>query len=146
MCKVGDIVIVENFKNELGEDVERHPFIIIGDKKGTVLGNETDRVGVLLNSFRNRYHRDKKLKFPANMEVRKKDGAVKGSYAKTNYLFCFDSNNTEMIKVGSVNKEFLRSLRKNIAKNLQDNKIIVITSNIEFDKYYELEDEYELGM
>ena len=32
MCKVGDIIVIKEFKNEIGEPVKKHSFVVISDE------------------------------------------------------------------------------------------------------------------
>lgn len=33
MCKLGDIIVVKEFKNEYGETIPKHSFVVINDEK-----------------------------------------------------------------------------------------------------------------
>lgn len=41
MCKVGDIILVNNYKSE-GKALDRHSFIIISDENGKIEGVDYD--------------------------------------------------------------------------------------------------------
>ncbi len=44
MCKLGDIIVVDEFKNEVGEVVSKHSFVVIDDNNDCIEGLNYDFV------------------------------------------------------------------------------------------------------
>ena len=61
MCRPGDIIIIKNFKDELGSSVDKHSFIVIDNKK-YITSN-------MMCSFKNDNQKQKKLKYYGNYEI-----------------------------------------------------------------------------
>jgi len=53
MCKLGDIIVVDEFIGEDGKKVCRHSFIVINDKPGFIEGLGYDFVVNVMSSFKN---------------------------------------------------------------------------------------------
>ena len=142
MCKVGDIIIIEKFKNETGEDVARHPFIVISTKNGIIESMSFDMIGVLMSSIKNEEHRKKKLSYDVNIELKKEAGAKVDSYIKGNQLYCFQQDKIDYFKVGCVDIDVFLELREEIKKLAKQRKAVFITTNLE--DLEELEEVIEL--
>ena len=48
MCKLGDIILVNKFKNEDGEIVSKHSFVVINDEKDSIGGLKYDFVANMM--------------------------------------------------------------------------------------------------
>ena len=48
MCKLGDIIIINNFKNEDGIDVSKHSFVVINDEEDSIRGLKYDFVANMM--------------------------------------------------------------------------------------------------
>ena len=59
MCKLGDIIVIKQFKNEVGEKVKKHSFVVVSDDKNTIEGLEYDFISNMLCSFHNEEHKRK---------------------------------------------------------------------------------------
>lgn len=70
MCKLGDIIVINKFKNENGDTITKHSFVVINDEKNYVEGLKYDFVSNMLCSFHNKHHKNKKLKFRENFEIK----------------------------------------------------------------------------
>ena len=44
MCKLGDVIIIKEFKNENGEIVSRHSFVVINDEPDFVEGFKITKI------------------------------------------------------------------------------------------------------
>ena len=38
MCRIGDLIVIEEFYDELGNKDSRHSFVVLNDKKGKIEG------------------------------------------------------------------------------------------------------------
>ena len=59
MCKLGDIIVVKEFKNELGEAIPKHSFVVINDEMDYVEGLKYDFVTNMMCSFHSDEHKTK---------------------------------------------------------------------------------------
>lgn len=136
MCKLGDIIVVKEFKNEIGETIPRHSFVVINDEEDYVEGLRYDFVSNMMCSFHNNEHKNKKLKFEENLEV--KENSISGEkinkksgYIKADQLYYFDKNLIEYQVIAHMEAELLdelvqlililneKGLLKNILTNLE---------------------------
>ena len=53
MCKLGDIIVVNNYKGEDGKEIRKHSFVVIDDESGTIAGLEYSFVASVISSFKN---------------------------------------------------------------------------------------------
>ena len=71
MCKLGDIIVVNNYIGDDNKQINQHSFIVVSDEKGTIAGLEYSMVTSVISSFKNDEQRQKKLKHEENMELPK---------------------------------------------------------------------------
>lgn len=119
MCKIGDIIAVNNFIGDGKNNVGFHYFIVVEDEKGTISGFSFDIVSVVMSSFQSEEHKRKKLKYEANIEIDVTDGNVNGNklkngYIKADQLFYFDKHKTKYYVVGQVDGDVLIKLIEHI--------------------------------
>lgn len=70
MCKFGDIVVINKFKNEIGNIISKHSFVVISDESNYIEGLKYDFVSNMMCSFHNEKHRNKKLRYKENIEIK----------------------------------------------------------------------------
>ena len=70
MCKLGDIIVIKEFKNEFGETIPKHSFVVISDQANYIEGFRYDFVSNMLCSFHNKKHKQKKLKYKENLPIK----------------------------------------------------------------------------
>lgn len=97
MCKVGDIIVINEFKNENDKVISKHSFVVISDEENYISGLKYDFVVNMLCSFHNKKHRNKKIKFKENLEIKEtsicgKNINNKTGYIKVDQLYYFDKN------------------------------------------------------
>lgn len=127
MCCVGDIILIKEFKNEDGQVIPIHPFVVVDDQEDKIQGLDFDMVGVLMSSFKNDEHRRRKLSMRQNLEITVEDGVKKDGYLKANQLHYFKKENTNYITVGKVDDDLLEALLE-LIQTL--NRVIVNTRNL----------------
>lgn len=130
MCRVGDIIIVNHFKNETGKDVSKHPFVIVSRKGGVIKSLAFDTVAVLMSSIKSEEHRKKQLSYGINFEIKKEHGPLKDSYIKENQLYCFQLDELDYFRVGSVDVDVFLELRKEIKEFAKQRKAKFILTNL----------------
>ena len=72
MCKLGDIIVIKEFRNEYGKKINRHSFVVINDEKNSIEGMNYDFISNMLCSFHSDEHKNRKLKFKENYEIAEK--------------------------------------------------------------------------
>ncbi len=145
MCKIGDIILIEKFKNEHGKDVGMHPFIVLSTKKGVIESMPLDMIAVLLSSIKDEKNRKRNLSYEVNYEVKKEAGLKKDSFVKGNQVYCFDSNKSDYRRVGSIDVDIFMEIREHVKMMLLQGKAQIITTNLELeDDSKELENEMSL--
>ncbi|MBO5530684.1 MAG: type II toxin-antitoxin system PemK/MazF family toxin [Bacilli bacterium] len=114
MCKFGDIIVVNKYVAENGQEIGEHSFIVIDDEGSTISGLEYSFVASVISSFKN--NKKKKLSYEGNIEL--PDDAVKGiklkkeSYVKADQAFYFNKKKISYYILGSVNDEYYDQLIK----------------------------------
>lgn len=110
MCKAGDIILVNSYKD--GNTVlGRHSFVVISDENGEIEGLRYDMICNVLSSFKSEKQREQKLsRYPANYEIKNSDSVTnpdngKDGYLKTDQLYYFQKKNLEFDVIGSLNKD-----------------------------------------
>ena len=63
MCKLGDIILVENYIGDDGKEINQHSFVVVSDEKGTIAGLDYSMVASVISSFKSEEQRQKKLKY-----------------------------------------------------------------------------------
>ena len=69
MCKLGDVIVIKEFKNEYGKIIPKHSFVIINDEADYVEGFNYDFVANMLCSFHSNKHKTQKLKYKQNLPI-----------------------------------------------------------------------------
>lgn len=98
MCKLGDIIVVNKYIAENGEEIGKHSFIVIDDNPDSIRGLEYTHVTTVISSFKSEEQRKNKLKYKGNIEVieYEKNGNIKSfrnpSYTKADKLFYFNKD------------------------------------------------------
>lgn len=115
MCKLGDIIVIKEFKNEYGETIPKHSFVVINDETDFVEGFRYDFVSNMLCSFHNNEHKKQKLKYIENLPV--KEEKISGEkinnkegFIKADQLYYFDKNKIEYKVLAHMDPELLDEL------------------------------------
>lgn len=134
MCKLGDIILVKEFKNEKGNSIPKHSFVVINDEEGYIEGLKYDFVSSMMCSFHNNKHKSIKLRFEENFEI--KEGLISGKninnksgYIKADQLYYFNKKLIEFQIIEHMDKQLLNELvqliivlnEKGLLKNISSN-------------------------
>lgn len=136
MCKLGDIIVVNKYLGENGKEIDRHSFIVIDDNKNSIKGLSYTHVASVISSFKNKAHKDKKLKYKENMEIKtfiknnKEYNFSKPSYIKADKFFYFDKNKLDYYVFGRISDDLLNELIKLIIQLSKEEKITIVTNNL----------------
>lgn len=116
MCKLGDIIVVNNYIGDDGKIITKHSFVVINDKPGFIQGLGYDFVANVMSSFKNEEHRMKKLRFEENIEIISKDIISdistnrKSGFIKADQLIYFDKKKIDYYILGRIDNELLDDL------------------------------------
>lgn len=93
MCQIGDIILVQKYKDH-GQDLSRHSFVVISDENGEIQGLTYDFIANVLSSFKSDTQRERKLKYPDNFPIDSSDTETnphnnKSGYVKADQLYYF---------------------------------------------------------
>lgn len=135
MCKLGDIIVVKEFKNENGITIPKHSFIVIDDNKDSIKGLNYDFVTNMMGSFHNEEHKKKKLKYKQNLYIPKgqiigKNLNLKDGFIKANNLYLFKKDKIRYRKIGHLNNSITNELLNIIQILQKENKARLITTNL----------------
>jgi len=114
MCKVGDIIVVKNYKSQ-GEMVARHSFVVLSTEEGKIKGLDFDMVCNVMSSFHSEEHREKKMGYPGNFEYSSeqeyiRNGHGKDGFIKAEQFYYFDRSKTDFYVIGNVTPELFNAL------------------------------------
>lgn len=110
MCKIGDILLIFNAKNNK-YSVGPHPFIVLDDNAGTVKGIYSyDFVGLLVSSADTEEKKERLKKFEGNFPLVTDDKIMNSNfrsenrdgYVKADQFFYFDKNKISYVHIGKV--------------------------------------------
>ena len=135
MCKLGDIIVVDEYLGEDGVKLTKHSFVVIDDNKNNIKGLDYDFIAPVMSSFKDKEHKEKVLSYPVNKEITNEDiqgefKLKKESYIKTNKLYYFDKNNIKYHILARVTDEFLDELVKIILSLSETDRLSIITNNL----------------
>ncbi len=127
MCRPGDIIIIKNFKDELGSSVDKHSFIVIDNKK-YITSN-------MMCSFKDDDQKQKKLKYYSNYEIDSNyiNGNsinTKNGYIKIDKLYHFDKDKTNYKVIAHVDIKLLSKMYKYMLGLSIKGRLKVVDSNI----------------
>ena len=136
MCKLGDVIVIKEFKNENGDIVPKHSFVVINDEPDYVEGFKYDFVANMLCSFHDDNHKKRKLKYKQNLPV--KEQKVNGEkinnkegYIKSDQLYYFDKKKIEYKVIAHMEAELLDKLVQLILQLKEENLLNPIYTNID---------------
>lgn len=132
MCKLGDIILVNSYKDG-NNTLSRHSFVVISDEQGEIQGLPYDFICNVMSSFKDDTQRARKLKYHGNFEISSDDtnienGNTKDGYIKSEQFYYFKKSNLDYQQIGTMtiecfNKlvEFIKELNEDEFKNIIDN-------------------------
>lgn len=132
MCKIGDIIVVDSYKDH-NKILRRHSFIVIDDKDGIVEGLPYHLICNVLSSFKNEEQKKRKLSYPGNFPVANEDTVTNpdnglDGFVKTDQLYYFSKDKISYQVIGNVVPEILELIFDYIEES--DFDIITITDNL----------------
>lgn len=135
MCKFGDIIVVNNYIGDDGKNIGRHSFVVIDDEKGKIRGLEYDLVTNVISSIKDDNHRNKKLRYKENLELKDEDviskyKSNKDSYIKADKLFFFNKSKLDYFLFGRISDDLLDKLMDLIEELSKEDKLVNVIENI----------------
>ena len=129
MCKLGDIIVVDNYIGEDGVKIGKHSFVVINDKPDFIEGLKYDLVTNVMSSFKSEEHKNKKLRFMENVEIvsnhiiSDKSYNQKSGFIKADQLIYFDKSKTNYYVLGHISDELLDELMMIIMLLAKNNEL-----------------------
>lgn len=114
MCKVGDIIVIKNYRSQ-GTEIGRHSFVVLSTDKGKIQGLDFDLVCNVMSSFHSEEHRRNKLRYKGNLEYSADKellpyGHGRDGYIKADQFYYFDRNRIDFYVLGKVSPELFNEL------------------------------------
>lgn len=93
MCKIGDIIIVDEYKDN-GNTIPSHSFVVVSDEDGEIQGLSYDFVANVLSSFKNERQKNRKLSYPGNFPIASDDTITdphntRNGFVKSDQMYYF---------------------------------------------------------
>lgn len=127
MCRVGDIIVVKEFKDRNGTVVPKHSFVVISDEAGVIESYSYDFISNIMCSFHSENHKKRKLKIKSNLEIvpnkiKGRNVNNKSGYIRADDLFYFKKDKIDYKVIGRLSDDMLDKLIKLIIKLNVENK------------------------
>ncbi|MGL5329088.1 MAG: type II toxin-antitoxin system PemK/MazF family toxin [Peptostreptococcaceae bacterium] len=134
MCKVGDIILVNTYKH--GDTVlNKHSFVVVDTDGGKIKSAEYHMNGVVMGSFHNEKHREKKLAYTQNIEILNSETHTspdngKDGYVKCDQLYYFNKEKISYSVIGDVSEETMIKIMDHINELAEEGKVTNIIDNL----------------
>lgn len=114
MCQIGDIILVQKYKDH-GQDLSRHSFVVISDENEEIQGLTYDFIANVLSSFKSDTQRERKLKYPGNFPIDSSDTETnphnnKSGYVKADQLYYFAKDKLSYTVIGTMKPDVFNEL------------------------------------
>lgn len=114
MCQIGDIILVQKYKDH-GQDLSRHSFVVISDENGEIQGITYDFIANVLSSFKSDTQRERKLKYPGNFPIDSSDTETnphnnKSGFVKADQLYYFAKDKLSYTVIGTMKPDVFNEL------------------------------------
>lgn len=132
MCQIGDIIIINKYKD--GDNIiSKHSFVVIDDENGTIQSLPYDFVANALSSFKNPKQKNRKLSYPGNFAITSDNTITnphnnKDGYIKADQMYYFSKDKISYKVIGQMKQDVFNDLIDFI--NNSDFEIIDIVSNL----------------
>lgn len=134
MCKLGDIIVVNNYIGDDGKEINKHSFVVVNDENGTIASLDYNMVATVISSFKSEEDKKRRLSYEANMELpidaMKEKDFKKSSYIKANQAFYFNKEKLDYYVLASLKEEYMDELLKLIVKLASEGKLKQIIENL----------------
>ena len=116
MCKLGDIIVINEYIGDDGTKISKHSFVVINNEPNFIEGLQYDLVCNVMSSFKSEKQRMKKLKFEENLEIigeqiiSKIAKNNKSGYIKADQLIYFNKRKINYYLLGHITDELLKEL------------------------------------
>ena len=135
MCRVGDIIVVKEFKDRNGTVVPKHSFVVISDEAGIIESYSYDFISNIMCSFHSENHKKRKLKIKSNLEIvpnkiKGRNVNNKSGYIRADDLFYFKKDKIDYKVIGRLSDDMLDKLIKLIIKLNVENKTKDLINNL----------------
>lgn len=114
MCKIGDIIIVSEYKDH-NISLPSHSFVVIDDKNGEIQGLPYDFVANVLSSFKGQIHKQRKLSYDGNFSITHNDTVTnphnnRDGYVKADQWYYFAKDKISYNVIGYMKPDIFNSL------------------------------------
>lgn len=134
MCKVGDIIVIENCERD-SKKIGRHSFVVLSTDEGEIEGMSFDLLCNIMCSFdgKGNDYKKKKLSYPENMAYSANQenilhGHNKDGFIKAGIYFLFNRADIDYKVIGNIQTElylklinYIESMNPNDIKYVSDN-------------------------
>ena len=132
MCKIGDIIIVDEYKDN-GNVIPSHSFVVINDENGEIQGLSYDFVANALSSFKGKTQKKRKLSYPGNFPITPNDTITnphnnKSGYIQSDQFYYFSKDKISYEVIGYMKPEIFNSLIEYIDNS--DFELLDIVDNL----------------
>ena len=133
MCQIGDIILIQRYKDS-GNLLNRHSFVVIDDEPDQINGVSYDMICNVMSSFKTKTQRERKMSYPGNFPVVFEDRIVENDneregYIKADQLYYFQKDSLDYEVIGRIKPDIFNLLMEFIEES--DFDLIDITDNLE---------------
>ena len=129
MCKVGDIIKVEKYIGDDGQEVGRHTFVVISEDEDVIEGYNFDFVGCPMSSIKSEAQRQKVEADERLMIIKTNDqngmpaSKYEESFLKTHLFYFFKKEKIQYQVIGALNIDTYMTLLKQL-ESLDEKELI----------------------
>ena len=114
MCKIGDIIIVDEYKDN-GNTIPSHSFVVVNDENGEIQGLPYDFVANVLSSFKSEEQKNRKLSYPGNFPITSDDTITsphnnRNGYVKVDQMYYFTKDKISYKVIGYMKPDIFNIL------------------------------------
>jgi len=139
MCKVGDIIVVNEYIGVDGSKNSRHSFVVVDETANEISGLSYDFIANVMCSFKSEEHKKRKLSFKSNKEITSADIISKRKNNKSGYiradeLHYFDKTKINYYVFARIDENLLTELVKLIVELKVEKKLKRNSNNLQKEK------------
>lgn len=129
MCEVGDIIVIEKYKDG-DQELTKHSFVVIQNEGGCIRGLNFDIIALVMSSFKDEKQKQRKLQYdnfpivPSDEDLTQ--GNAREGYVKADQFYYFRTDSLEYQVIGKIKEDILSLLFEFINTELKENPKLII--------------------
>lgn len=137
MCQIGDLIKIEKYIGDDGEEVGRHTFVVLSESEDMIKGLKFDLVGSPISSIKTKEQREKIEEDSRLMIIKTNDqngmpaSKYEESFIKSHLMYYFKKDKIDYKVLGALNVETFLELQDQLNRLDESDDIEQVITNIE---------------